>query len=74
MWCGRAATDALSARLSVVKGELVRWEPRSGLPCLRREAKQVYSIHIGVCARCTHRDYCPGSKALYELGFPQETT
>ncbi len=69
VWCGGAATDALSARLSVVKGELVRWKPRSCLPCLRREAKRVYGIHITVCARCTHRDYCPDNKALYPLAL-----
>lgn len=71
VWCGGAATDALNARLSVVKGELLRWEPRSCLPCLRREAERVYNIHIKSCARCTHRDYCPDSKALYELGMPK---
>ncbi|GGW81294.1 hypothetical protein [Streptomyces galilaeus] len=71
VWCGGAATDALSARVSVVKGELLRWEPSSCRRCLRREAKRVYNIHIGVCARCTHRDYCPDSRALYELGFPK---
>ncbi|WP_143650888.1 hypothetical protein [Streptomyces phaeoluteigriseus] len=61
----------MSARVSVVKGELVRWEPRSCQVCLRREAKRVYNIHITVCARCTHRDCCLDGKALYELGFPQ---
>jgi hypothetical protein len=71
VWCGKAATDDLGARVSVVKGRLLRWEPRSCLPCLRREAKRVYNIHITVCARCTHRDYCLDSKALFELGFPQ---
>ncbi|MGW7130938.1 hypothetical protein ACWGIA_21730 [Streptomyces bobili] len=55
----------------MVKGELLRWEPSSCRRCLRREAKRVYNIHIGVCARCTHRDYCPDSRALYELGFPK---
>ncbi|WP_158101573.1 hypothetical protein [Streptomyces bobili] len=47
----------------------MRWKPRSCLPCLRREAKRVYGIHITVCARCTHRDYCPDNKALYPLAL-----
>ena len=70
VWCGGAATVALGARLGVVGGKLLRLEPRSCRPCARREARRVYSIHITVCARCTHRDYCLDCKALYRLGWP----
>ncbi|MFJ4692859.1 hypothetical protein [Streptomyces sp. NPDC088766] len=71
VWCGKAAETAIGARLSVIGGELHRWQPIGCRPCIRREAGRVYGIHVRVCARCSHRDYCPEGKALYDLSQPK---
>lgn len=67
VWCGGATSVELGGRLSVVGGMLRRWEPRACHSCARREAGRVYGIHVTTCARCTHREYCPDARALYEL-------
>lgn len=67
VWCGRAPTLPLGPRISVIDGELHRWHPRSCQSCASQESARVYDIHIGSCARCRERDYCPDSRALLEL-------
>jgi hypothetical protein len=74
VWCGGADTVVLGPRLSVIGGTLNRWHPRGCRPCTRREARRVHGIHITTCARCTHRDYCPDAKALYELALHRQTS
>ncbi|MEU5281134.1 hypothetical protein AB0G87_32540 [Streptomyces asoensis] len=74
VWCGGAVSVDLGPRLSVIGGKLTRWEPRGCRSCVRREAGRVYDIHVTTCARCTHRDYCPDSKALYALALDRQKT
>ncbi|MFD9394796.1 hypothetical protein ACFWBB_29880 [Streptomyces sp. NPDC060000] len=73
VWCGGTASMDLGPRLSVITGVLKRWEPRGCRSCARREAGRVHDIHITTCARCTHRDYCPDSNALYALALLRQT-
>ncbi|MEU5633520.1 hypothetical protein ACH47C_26870 [Streptomyces rishiriensis] len=72
VWCGGSNSVALGARLSVIGVALKQWYPRGCRPCVRREARRVHGIHITTCARCTHGDYCPDSKALYEFALPRQ--
>ena len=67
VWCGGAAHDSLGPRLSTHGGLLERWKPRACHPCIRREAARVYQLHVGACARCLPRAYCPDARALHAL-------
>ncbi|MCT9078800.1 hypothetical protein [Streptomyces fulvoviolaceus] len=67
VWCEKAPEVALGPRVSVIGDILCRWWPRACKPCAGREAARVHGIHITTCARCTHREYCPDSRALVDL-------
>jgi hypothetical protein len=70
VWCGRTPDGGgivLGPRLSAVAGALRRWAPRGCRPCTGRKAAYVYQLHLTMCARCTHRDYCDDSHALRDL-------
>jgi hypothetical protein len=70
VWCAKQLDDTglrLGPRIRVADGGIVRWLPRACRPCVGIEAARVYQIHIRICARCSHRDYCPDSRALHKL-------
>jgi hypothetical protein len=67
VWCGGPATVRLGPRLSSRNGSLDRWEPRACVPCTRREAARVFSVHIRACARCDAALRCVDARALHEL-------
>ncbi|MEV6182282.1 hypothetical protein [Streptomyces sp. NPDC052015] len=71
VWCsGRPRTPlALGIRLSANAGTLRRWCPVAHQRCAAHKAGKVYRLHIQMCARCAHRDYCPDGRALYKLAF-----
>jgi hypothetical protein len=69
VWCGQGPAVDLGPRISPVGGTLQRWTPRACRACTGREAVRVHRIHIGTCARCSHRDYCPDGHALHRLGM-----
>lgn len=71
VWCGSGPAVGLGPRLSVIDGHLERWHPRACTPCTRREAAHVHGIHRTTCPRCTHREYCPDGRALYDLAHGQ---
>ncbi|GKQ36907.1 hypothetical protein [Streptomyces sp. A012304] len=70
VWCGKTPEMGIGPRLSVIDGVLQRWLPRACQSCASREAARVYGIHIRTCPRCSHRDYCPDSRALHALAQP----
>jgi hypothetical protein len=74
VWCGGSPDDHidLGPRISVVRGKLQRWFPRACQACTGRNAIRVYRLHIGTCARCSHRDYCPDSAALHALALRRQ--
>lgn len=67
VWCGQEPSMDLGPRLSVIKGTLQRWHPRSCRPCARSEAARVHGIHRQTCPRCSHGEPCPDGRALYDL-------
>lgn len=67
VWCDEPPTLHLGPRLSTHGGDLHRWTPRACQPCAARQAARVYRLHIKTCARCSHREYCSDSRALYNL-------
>lgn len=69
VWCRGPADDRidLGPRISPIAGVLKRWQPRACRACAGRNAARVHQLHIRTCARCSHRDYCPDSRALYGL-------
>ncbi|MFC4500659.1 MULTISPECIES: hypothetical protein [Streptomyces] len=71
VWCCVQTDDHIDIglRLSVIGGELKRWQPRACRACTGRKAVRVYQLHVRTCARCTHRDYCPDSRALHVLAM-----
>ncbi|MFJ8791383.1 hypothetical protein [Streptomyces sp. NPDC102462] len=68
-WCARPPEIPLGPRLRVAEGRLDRWFPHSCLPCAQREAARVHAVHVTVCPRCTHRDYCMDARALRRLAL-----
>jgi hypothetical protein len=73
VWCGKGVSVILGPRLSVIDAGLERWQPRACASCTRREAARVHAVHLTTCPRCTHWDYCPDSRALYNLANSQPT-
>jgi len=69
VWCGKAPDIGIGLRISVFTGTLRRWLPRACHACVGSQAVRVYRLHISSCARCSHRDYCPDSRALHELAL-----
>ncbi|GGR61547.1 hypothetical protein GCM10010251_93030 [Streptomyces aurantiogriseus] len=72
VWCKENLDDTclrLGPRIRVADGGIQRWLPRACRPCTGKEAARVYRIHIRACARCSHRDYCPDSRALHKLAL-----
>lgn len=72
VWCGKHLDEdglKLGPRLRVASGGVQRWLPRACRPCAGREAARVCAIHITTCARCSHHDYCPDSRALHRLAL-----
>lgn len=72
VWCGRTPDGGgikLGPRIRRTAEGLVRWHPRACRACAGRQAARVYKIHVTTCPRCTHRDYCPDSQALYALAL-----
>ncbi|QJT04334.1 hypothetical protein G9272_31955 [Streptomyces asoensis] len=71
-WCSKPLGDTgmkLGPRIRVADGAVRRWLPRACRKCVGVQAARVYRIHIGSCARCSHRDYCPDSRALRALAL-----
>ncbi|MGW1532350.1 hypothetical protein [Streptomyces aureus] len=70
-WCAiHVDGDAglrLGPRIGVTGSGIARWFPRACRPCVGKAAARVYRLHVRTCARCSHRDYCPDSKALHAL-------
>ncbi len=71
VWCGGEPDDriALGPRISPIAGTLKRWLPRACCPCAGRSASRVYQLHVRMCPRCSHGDYCPDGRALYGLAL-----
>jgi hypothetical protein len=73
VWCAQALTEdtqvPLGIRIRVSEGTVKRWRPNACLPCAGAQAARVYRLHMRTCARCSHRDYCPDSQALYTLAL-----
>ena len=72
VWCGRTPDGGgvkLGPRISVIAGALKRWFPRACRACAGKKAASVYQLHIQTCARCSHQDYCPDSRALHALAL-----
>jgi hypothetical protein len=72
VWCPKQLGDTglrLGPRIRVDGARVQQWLPRSCRPCASREAGRVHHIHIRTCARCSHGEYCPDSRALRKLAL-----
>lgn len=71
VWCSDGldgdSTLHLGPRIRVAEGTVKRWWPRACWPCVGAAARRVLGLHRRTCARCSHRDYCPDSRALDAL-------
>lgn len=67
-WCGskeQGALRPLGARVLTTAYQVGNvCNPRGCVPCVRREALRVLTIHKGTCPR---REYCPAHTALERL-------
>lgn len=72
VWCAKKLGGEglkLGPRIRVADAAVRRWLPRACRPCTGAQAARVYRLHIRTCARCSHQDYCPDSRALYTLAL-----
>lgn len=71
VWCSvkPRVPFRLGIRLSSHRGRLLRWTPIAHKRCASTRAARVHRIHIQSCARCSHGDYCPDSRALHALAL-----
>lgn len=71
VWCASQPKDGtalrLGPRIRIAEDGVRRWWPRACRPCAAAEAGRVYEVHIHSCGRCSHRQYCADSRALYRL-------
>lgn len=72
-WCGERLPSGggmrLGPRIGVTGGAIEQWFPRACRPCVGKSAGRVYRLHVQTCGRCSHREYCPDSKALHRLAL-----
>ncbi|EGX60075.1 hypothetical protein SZN_09141 [Streptomyces zinciresistens K42] len=69
-YCGGVPDVDLGIRLSVLRGEVQVWRPKSCEPCARSRAREVFRGHVDTCARCCGADYCVDARAVHGLGWP----
>lgn len=72
VWCIKPLGDTglrLGPRIRVAGTGVQRWLPRACRPCISLEAARVHQIHLRTCARCSHGEHCPDSRALHNLAL-----